>query len=869
LLTGAAKTVYEKRDEQHMRRKTGPHKNFQPAASPSPRDALFFSAVKHHERGQFREAEKMYARILRNNPTHADALHMFGVLKHQTSGFDESHDLITRAITLKPDKAVYYYCLGNLFMDTGKVDDAIGAYRKAITLNPDHAESHSKLGTALFSQGREEDALVSIKHALEIKPDSFDANFAMGTALYKMEQYEEAIDFLQEAVKLNPDFSQAHYNLGTALRYNHNYTDAIKHLQKALKLMPDNADALNNLGLTLLDIGEINDGVSCLRQASALNPESAESLYNLGLGLDKQHRISEAIPCYQKAIALKPDFSSAYNNMANLLKDQGRLAESLACYYKSLELKPVNAPGTHSNILLMIQYTEPIDPDMIFRQHQRWAKIYVAPLKTLIPVHTNDKSPERRLKIGYVSPDFRTHSVSYFIEPIIESHDREHFEIFCYSNLDRPDNKTIEFKNLADHWRDICRMPDDEAAQLIQKDGIDILVDLSGHTGNNRITLFARKPAPVQITYIGYPNTTGLDTIDYRMTDAWTDPPGRTDHLHTEKIIRLPRGFLCYKPPEESPDVRTLPASVSGFITYGCFNNRSKISDRTIGVWSEILHLIPGSRLILKATAFHDEPTKNYVLELFEKSGIAAARVDVYGDIPSKAGHLDLYNSIDIGLDTFPYNGTTTTCEALWMGVPVIALKGDIHISRVSYSILSNIGLAELVAESTDEYIMKAVNLAGDIERLNTLRRNLRSMMKNSCFMDKDNFTRTLEQEYRSMWRRWCNEQQTKKENPDADPDLLGEQVDILIREGEDLFNSGYVLDAKCAFLQALDKDPENTAALNDLGVLYWHTAHTEKAIETFNRVLTIDPEYLDARLNLEEIFKTLPVQNEGDNPET
>jgi protein O-GlcNAc transferase len=840
-----------------MRKKPGIHNKFQLNAPPPSHNALFLSAVQHHERGQFKEAEEIYTRILRHNPIHTDALHMFGVLKYQTASFDDAQNLITKAIALKPDKAVYHYCLGNIFMDTGKIDDAIKAYKLAISLNPDHAESHSKLGAALFSKGRKEDALLAITHALKIQPDSFDANFAMGTALYKMERYEEAIDFLQEAVKLNPDFSQAHYNLGTALKYNHNYTDAIKHLQKSLKLTPDNAEALNNLGLTLLDIGEINDGVLCLRQASALNPESAESLYNLGLGLDKQNRISDAISCYQKAIALKPDFSSAYNNMANLLKDQGRLTEALACYYKALELKPVNAAGTHSNILLMIQYTEPIYPDMIYGQHQRWAKIYASPLKTLIFNHTNDRNPERKLNIGYVSPDFRIHSVAYFIESIVESHNREHFEIFCYSNLDRPDNKTIEFKNLADHWQDISGMSDSDAVELIKNDCIDILVDLSGHTGNNRITLFARKPAPVQITYLGYPNTTGLDTIDYRISDAWTDPPGSNDHLHTEKIIRLPHGFLCYKPPEESPSVKALPASISGYITFGCFNNRSKISDRTIGIWSEILKLVPDSKLILKATAFYDEPTKNYVLELFDQRGISADRIKVYGNIPSKNGHLDLYNSVDIGLDTFPYNGTTTTCEALWMGVPVIALKGDIHISRVSHSILSNIGLAELVAETTDEYILKAVELAGNMERVNNLRRNLRSMMKNSHLMDKENFTRTLEQEYRAMWRRWCVEQKsTTISISDENRNSLEDQVNILIREGEELFNSGHILDAKCAFLHALEKDPENTIALNNLGVLYWHTAQPEKAIEAFKKVLALDPEYQDAKNNLEELYK-------------
>ncbi len=841
-----------------MRKRSGTHNKAPSTSPPSSIDALFISAVRYHEKTQFQEAEEIYTQLLRLNPAHTDSLHMLGVLKHQTSRFDEAQDLITKAVALNPGKAEYRYSLGNLFTDTGRIDEAISAYQQAITLKPDHAESHSKLGVALYSKGGKADALLSIKRAIEINPDSVDANFDMGTTLYKMQRYEEAIAFLQEAVRIKPDFPQAHYNLGTALKNNLKYTDAIKHLQKALQLMPDNADTLNNLGLTLMDIGEYNDCVLCLRRASALNPTSADIAYNLGQGLDKQHCISEAISCYQKAITLKPDFSNAYNNMANLLKDQGHLTEALACYYKALELKPENAPGTHSNILFTIQYTEPIDPDMIYGQHQRWAKIYASPLKTLIPHHTNDRNPDRKLKIGYVSPDFRVHSVAYYIEPIIESHDREGFEIFCYSNLDKPDNKTIDFKSLADHWRDITKMTDHEAAGLIQQDCIDILVDLSGHTGNNRLTLFARKPAPIQITYLGYPSTTGLDTIDYRISDTWTDPPGRTDHLHTEKIIRLPHGFLCYKPPTGCPDVRDLPASASGFITFGCFNNSSKISNKTIGIWSEILHLVPDSRLILKATALSDAPTKNYVLGLFEQKGICADRIMLFGNILLKEDHLDLYNSVDIGLDTFPYNGTTTTCEALWMGVPVIALKGDIHISRVSYSILSNIGLDELVAESSDEYVKKAVNLAGNIEKITSLRKNLRTIMKNSFLMDKANFTITLEKEFRAMWQRWCNDQQTHTlQEPRSNRDSLKAQVDILIHEGEKLFESGYLLDAKCAFLHALEKDSENITALNDLGVLYWHTGQTEKAVEAFNMALRFDPQYQDAKINLDEILKT------------
>jgi len=817
---------------------------------------LFSSAIRYHEKGRFKNAEEIYTQVLRHNPTHTDALHMLGVLKHQTSRLDEAQDFANRAININPNKAAYHYSLGNIFKDTDRFDDAIIAYNKAISLKPDHVEAHGKLGEAFLSKGKNEDALLSMKHAIDISPKSVDAHFAMGTTLLKLKRYEEAIDYLKEAVTLNPDFSQAQFNLGTALKHTGNNTDAIKHLQKALKSMPNNTDALNNLGVILLDIGEYNDGITCLRRASDLRPDSAEIIYNLGQGYEKNHQASKAITCYQTAIHLKPDFSNAYNNMANRLNDQGNIKMALAYYYKALELKPINAAGTHSNILFMMQYTEPFDPEEIFDQHKRWAQIYALPLKGLIPEHKNYRAPEKRLRIGYVSPDFHVHSVAYFIEPVILSHNRELFEIFCYSTVDQPDNKTKEFEAGCDHWRDISGMTDDEAAGLILTDGIDILVDLSGHTAKNRLPLFARKPAPIQVTYIGYPSTTGMETMDYRITDQWTDPPGRTEHLHTEVLIRLPHGFLCYKPDKDAPDIKNLPASESGIITFGCFNNRSKISDETIRVWSEILKNVPSSMLILKSPVLNDEPTKNYILDLFAKNNIQTGRIKTSGHIASKKDHLNLYNSVDIGLDTFPYNGTTTTFEALWMGVPVITIKGDIHISRVSYSILSNIGLEELVAESSDEYISKAVSLAGDIDKIKHLRKDLRSIMINSPLMNEQGFTRILEHEYRNMWVKWCSKQVAYEEQGRVES-----PTDVLIRQGENLFEAGHLLDAKCAFVRAVENEPENTTALNNLGVTYWHSGDAKMAMETFYKVLEIDPQCRDAAINLEKIKLMHPEQ--------
>ena len=339
---------------------------------------------------------------------------------------------------------------------------------------------------------------------------------------------------------------------------------------------------------------------------------------------------------------------------------------------------------------------------------------------------------------------------------MLASHTHERFEIFCYSDVLAPDNVTERLQGYADRWHNIADMQDEEVAELVLKDGIDILVDLAGHTGNNRMLLFARKPAPVQVSWLGYPNTTGLSTMDYRFVDPYTDPHGLTDPFYTEKLLRLPESFLCYLPDENSPDVGYLPETVSGHITFGSFNIFTKMTEEVLALWADILKNIPNARLLLKTKSFSDKQICAKVMKIFSQKGIYSERVELLGHQEHFLKHLSLYNRIDIGLDTFPYNGTTTTCEALWMGVPVITLAGNNHASRVGVSLLTNTGLEDLIAKTHDEYVDIAVNLAADTRRLQKLRRNLRPMMKNSPLTDAKRFTDNLENSYRHMWEMWC-----------------------------------------------------------------------------------------------------------------
>jgi protein O-GlcNAc transferase len=437
------------------------------------------------------------------------------------------------------------------------------------------------------------------------------------------------------------------------------------------------------------------------------------------------------------------------------LQDQGQYNESELNYRHAFQINP-DFSAAHSSLLLGINYNSRYDIQTIFFEHLLFSEKFEKPLSSTISSHTNDRSLARRLKIGYVSPDFRKHSVAYFIEPIIASHSRVHFEVFCYSNSLVIDEVTKRIQNYSDQWRSIVGMSDENVAKLIRDDKIDILIDLSGHTADNRMLLFARKPAPVQVSWIGYPATTGLSNMDYRIVDSYTDPPGITEQFYTEKLLRLPDSFLCYRPPDESPQIVKLPVMVSGHVTFGSFNKYAKVSPVLLDLWIKILKMIPRSHLLLKAKSLGDTAVKKNFVARFTKEGIDRKRIELLALTSSLREHLNLYNRVDIGLDTFPYNGTTTTCEALWMGVPVITLAGKTYASRVGSSLLANVGLINLIAKTPDEYIEIAIQLAMDTKRLQLLRESLRTVMIQSPLTDAKRFTAYLEKIYHKMWVDWC-----------------------------------------------------------------------------------------------------------------
>ena len=730
-------------------------------------------AIQHHRAGRLQDAEQVYRQILEQEPNQADAIHLLGLIAHQVGKHGIAAEYIGRAIRLNENVAAFHNNLGNAWKEQGKVDDAVFCYRRALQLDPYYAEAHNNLGVALKEQRKLDDAIACYRRALrtetglcrgtqqpgqrpqgpgeagrcgrllppgtgteaglcrgtqqpgrcssrtrgswtmrvacyrralELKPDYAEAHNNLGVALKDQGKLDEAVACYRRALELKPDYAEAHYNLGNALKDQGKLDEAVACYRRALELKPDYAEAHNNLGVALKDQGKLDEAVACYRRALELKPDYAEAHNNLGVAFKDQGKLDEAVACYRRALELKPDYAEAHNNLGVAFKDQGKLDEAVACFRRALELKPDFA-AAHSNLVYTQMFCPGYDAQTLYEEHRRWNRQHAEPLEKFIQPHLNDRSPDRRLRIGYVSPDFRRHPVGRFLLPLLESHDHQSFEIFCYASVRIPDAMTDRCRAHADVWRDVLGLSDEQVAHAIRQDQIDILVDLTMHMANNRLLVFARKPAPVQVTYLAYCGTTGLSTMDYRLTDPYLDPPGRDERFYCEQSVRLPETYWCYRPPVETPPVNALPALEAGHVTFGSLNNFCKVSSAALAAWSRLLQAVPGSRLLLHAHAgSHRERVRRFLTE----QGISAERV-VFVDFQPTAEYFGVYRQIDVALDPFPYGGGTTTCDALWMGVPVVSLAGQTAVGRGGVSILSNVGLPELVAQDSEQYVRIAV----------------------------------------------------------------------------------------------------------------------------------------------------------------
>ncbi len=622
---------------------------------------------------------------------------------------------------------------------------------EAVRLQPGSASAHNNLGLALADQGKLSEAMTQYRLALQSDQTHTPAHINLARLLASQGKIEESAAHFRQALQSQPDLADAHATVGFALQMQGKIDEAVLHFRRALQLNPADAETHNNLGVVLYGQRKFDEALACYRRSLEHKPDFAVAHLNLGSVLEDQGKLDEALACYQRALELKPDFAEAHGNLGNVLKDQGELDEALASYRRALALKPDFAQ-LHSNLVCTQIFTPSCDAQTLFEEHRRWNQQHAAPLAKVIQPHLNDRSVDRHLRIGYVSPDFWWHPVGRFLLPLLEAHDHEHFQIYCYSGVHVADMITERSRACADVWRDVRGLSDEQIANLVRQDQIDILVDLTMHMADNRLLVFARKPAPVQVTYLAYCGTTGLDAIDYRLTDPYLDPPGQGGQFYAEQSIPLPQTYWCYQPVLQAPPVNELPALKAGHVTFGSLNNFCKVTAPTLAAWRSLLRAVPQSRLLLHAQLGKH---RDRVASFFAQQNVSADRV-VFVKKSPMTEYLRTYERIDLALDPFPYGGGTTTCDALWMGVPVVSLAGQTAVGRGGLSILSNIGLPELVASDAEQYVGIAAALAQDLPRLSELRATLRDRMTASPLMDAPRFARDVEAAYREMWQRWC-----------------------------------------------------------------------------------------------------------------
>lgn len=646
-----------------------------------------------------------------------------------------------------------WFLLAAAYQELGAFAKAADTYRHVIEIEHGHIDAHYYLGNTCLALGDSPGAVTAFQETIRLRPDHFQARFNLG-ALYELQKnFAAAEECFRDALRLEPQNPELHYNLGNVYQTLGQYEEAINSYRNAIELKPGFIQSYNNLGLVLEQVGRLEEAIASYQRALAIRPDFVEAHSNMGVALNGLGRLEEAAACYRRALAIRPNDAETFNNLGNVLTLQGRLDEAISSYQKALTIRPDYATA-HSNMLFAQLHLPDIALTRIIESHKEWAAVHASHHRASWKKFDNNRDPERRLVLGFCSGDFRRHPVGYFIIRVFESLRAENCDIVCYSTHTGCDDLTVRFKATATKWRDAHHLSDDQLCEIIRQDRVDILFDLTGHNAKSRLLAFARKPAPLSITWAGYMATTGLDAIDYILADRFEIPEG-TERFYVEKVIRMPAVFVCYDPPEYAPEVSSLPALASGHITFGSLNRLNKLNTEVITTWAEILRRIAGSKLILKTKELSCPHTRDRVASTFRQHGIDSSRVDFHGGSSHKQ-HMLAYNSIDIQLDTFPYTGSTTTLESLWMGVPVIALPNETFAGRHSLTFLSNIGLTEVIARDAGHYIDLAVSLAGDLTRLTELRAGLRSRLAQSPACDGPRFARSLMAELRTAWREWC-----------------------------------------------------------------------------------------------------------------
>ncbi|MEO8342857.1 MAG: tetratricopeptide repeat protein [Gallionella sp.] len=698
--------------------------------------------------GQPKDAVISYRRALKLNPDSADAHNNLGTALKDIGQLKDAIASYQQAVALKPDFVLAYYNLGNALKELGQLDEAMHNYRRAIVLKPDFAEAHNNLGGVLKELGQFTDALASYRRVLELKPDFAEAHYNLGNTLKELGQPEDAVTSYRRAIQINPDLAEAHSNLGNALKELGQFDNAVSSCRRAIEIKPDFADAYNNLGIALKELGKFEAASASYCRAIEIKPNFPEAHNNLGNVLKELGQFDEAVKSYRRAIEIKPDYAEAHSNLGIVFKDIGQHDAALVCYRRALELKP-DYVEAQTNLLFTLNYTAQA-PDICFTEAQAYGRMVDQKVTTRFSTWPCAEKPER-LRVGMISGDLHNHPVGYFLESLLAQLDPVRIELIAYPTDNHIDALTTRIQPHFIKWKSLHGLSDADAARLIHADGVHVLLDLSGHTGKNRLPIFAWKPAPVQASWLGYFATTGVAEMDYLLADETGVPEAHRKDF-SETLWYLPDTRLCFSAPEFDLPIAPLPARQNGYLTFGCFQNLPKVGNEVLTVWSKILNALPDARLRWQCKQLADPTVAAQLAERLQQHGIAPARVSLHGTM-SREAYLAAHAKVDLILDTFPFPGGTTTCEGLWMGIPTLTLAGDTLLARQGASMLTAAGLPDWVATSTTEYIAQAIARASDLPTLATLRAGLRQQVSASPLFDAKRFARNFEEALWGMWQ--------------------------------------------------------------------------------------------------------------------
>lgn len=636
---------------------------------------------------------------------------------------------------------------------SGNWKAAKATYLEVIKKDPENAEALHMLGCLLDAQGNTAQGVTFLLRAVKFNPSAHAYFYNLANMQLKLGNAIESVRNYREAIRIKPDYAAAHNNLGRSLTQLGQRMEAKACFLTAISIQANYADAHYNLGIELKTEGDVEGAVSAFLRALQLQPRFADAYCNLGGVYMQSQRVSQAAFAYSKALEVDPINFRNHTNLGAALLRMGRQQDAIDCFKDALKLNPSDA-ATHSNLIIASSYITS-DPKALLSLSEEWRLAHCHTLEKTSRKHTNLVESERRLRIGFVSADFRHHAAAYWIEPVLSNFKSDDFEVYCYSCNAVVDTTTQRFMSYADHWIESAEMANEALAERIRLDTIDVLIDLSSHTEGHRLLVFARQPAPVQVSWFGFPISTGLKSIQYRITDTVIDPPEQAANQYSEELVRLNRFYAAYRPEPTAPTVEAGPVSHNNFITFASLNSFSKITPLMLEVWAELLNSIPDSRLIIQSAGLENEGMAEQIHQIFSKHGVNRNRLSLRG-WTSMSNFLLLGQEADIALDPYPFNGGVTTCHALWMGLPVITMSGQSAASRVGAAILSSLGMTDLIARFPADYKVIAQNLATDRTKLASLRSSLRLRMHSSGLLDGAQLSGDVASAIKAMWRTWC-----------------------------------------------------------------------------------------------------------------